>query len=68
MRLAIVGATGLVGRKMLDLLEESSLVIDELLPAASAHSAGKKLFFKNRDWTVRSVQEVLDARPDAALF
>ena len=68
MRLAIVGATGLVGRKMLDLLEESSLEIDELLPAASEKSAGKKLFFKNKDWTVRTVQEVLDLRPDAALF
>jgi len=68
MRLAIVGATGLVGRKMLDLLEESTLEIDELLPAASEKSAGKKLFFKNNDWTVRTVQEVLEMRPDAALF
>jgi aspartate-semialdehyde dehydrogenase len=68
MRLAIVGATGLVGRKMLDLLEESNLEIDELLPAASEKSAGKSLFFKNRDWKVRTVQEVLDMKPDAALF
>jgi len=68
MRLAIVGATGLVGRKMLELLEESDLEIDELLPAASEKSAGHKLFFKNRDWTVRTVQQVLDLKPDAALF
>jgi aspartate-semialdehyde dehydrogenase len=68
MRLAIVGATGLVGRKMLDLLEESGLEIDELLPAASDKSAGTRLFFKNKDWTVRTVQQVLDLKPDAALF
>jgi len=68
MRLAIVGATGLVGRKMLDLLEESNLAIDELLPAASESSAGKKLFFKGKNWTVQTIQKVLDARPDAALF
>jgi len=68
MKLAIVGATGLVGRKMLEVLEESNLKIDELLPAASDKSAGQTLFFKNRNWTVKTVQQVLDARPDAALF
>lgn len=68
MRLAIVGATGLVGRKMLEVLEESNLEIDELLPAASDKSAGQTLFFSNKNWTVMTVQQVLDARPDAALF
>ncbi len=68
MRLAIVGATGLVGRKMLSLLEESGLTIDELLPAASDKSAGKTLFFNNKEWPVRTVQQVLDMKPDAALF
>jgi aspartate-semialdehyde dehydrogenase len=68
MKLAIVGATGLVGRKMLDLLEESNLNIDELIPAASAKSAGHTLFFKGREWDVKTVQQALDAMPDAVLF
>lgn len=68
MRIAVVGATGLVGRKMLQVLNESGLKIEELLPAASEKSAGQKLSFQGKDWTVKTVQQVLDARPDAALF
>jgi aspartate-semialdehyde dehydrogenase len=68
MRIAVVGATGLVGRKMLQVLNESGLKIEELLPAASDKSAGQKLSFQGKDWTVKTVQQVLDAKPDAALF
>lgn len=68
MRIAVVGATGLVGRKMLEVLNESGLQIEELLPAASEKSAGQKISFQGKEWTVRSIQQVLDAKPDAALF
>jgi aspartate-semialdehyde dehydrogenase len=68
MRIAVVGATGLVGRKMLQVLEESGLQIDELIPAASEKSAGMKVNFNGKEWTVCSVQQAIDAKPDAALF
>lgn len=68
MRIAVVGATGLVGRKMLQVLDESGLNIEELLPAASEKSAGQKVSFKGKEWTVKTIQQVLEAKPDAALF
>jgi aspartate-semialdehyde dehydrogenase len=48
MRIALVGATGLVGRKMLELLTESGLEISELLPAASERSAGREIEFRGK--------------------
>ena len=68
MRIALVGATGLVGRKMLQVLEESGLPVEELLPAASEKSAGSMVVYKGKEWPVRTVAEVLAAKPDAALF
>lgn len=68
MRIAVVGATGLVGRKMLEVLAESNLEIAELLPAASERSAGQKVEFKGRTYTIRTIQDTLDMQPDAAIF
>ena len=68
LKLAIIGATGLVGRTMLEVMEELALPVDELLPAGSARSAGKELEFQGRKWTVQTVEEVLAARPQVALF
>ena len=68
LKLAIIGATGLVGRTMLEVMEELVLPVDELLPAGSAQSAGKEVEFQGRKWTVRTVEEVLAARPQVALF
>src|SRR5688500_4528686 len=68
MRIAVVGATGLVGRKMLEVLAESNLEISELLPAASERSAGKEIDFQGKKYIVRTMQQVMEMKPDAALF
>ena len=48
MKVAVVGATGLVGTKMLEVLEERNFPVTELIPVASEKSVGKKVRFKNR--------------------
>lgn len=68
MRIAVVGATGLVGRKMLQVLEEFNLPVEEILPAASERSVGQKVKFKGKEFTVKSLSDVLAAKPDAAIF
>jgi aspartate-semialdehyde dehydrogenase len=68
LRLAVIGATGLVGRTMLEVLDELQLPVDELLLAGSPKSAGKQVEFQGTTWTVKTVEEVLDARPQVALF
>lgn len=68
MKVAVVGATGMVGTVMLRVLEERNLPITELIPVASARSAGKKLSYKGKDYTVVTLQEAVDLKPDIALF
>lgn len=68
MKIAVIGATGLVGSKMLKVLEERMLFDFLLLPAASAKSVGKELIFKNKPYKVMSVESALEQRPDIALF
>jgi aspartate-semialdehyde dehydrogenase len=68
MKVAVVGATGLVGRKMLQVLEERNFPVDELIPAASEKSVGKELLFRNKKWKVVSVPEVIPGKPALALF
>lgn len=68
LKLAVIGATGLVGRTMLEVLDELNLPVDELLLAGSPKSAGKQVQFQGKTWTVRTVEEVLDACPQVALF
>ncbi len=68
MRIAVIGATGLVGRKMLEVLAESNLNISEILPAASEKSKGMKVTFKGKEYEVKTNDEVLALKPDAALF
>jgi aspartate-semialdehyde dehydrogenase len=68
LRIAVVGATGLVGRTMLEVLEELKFPVRELLPAGSPASAGKKLEFGGKSWTVQTVEAILAAAPDVALF
>jgi aspartate-semialdehyde dehydrogenase len=53
MRVAILGATGAVGRTMLEVLEQRGLPVDELVPLASARSAGSTIHWGGREWTVR---------------
>lgn len=60
MKVAVLGATGAVGRTMLQVLEERGVAVDELVPLASARSAGARVRFRGRDWAVRE--------PDARAF
>lgn len=68
MRIAVVGATGMVGTVMLKVLEERNLPVTELIPVASARSAGKKLAYKGKDYTVVTLEDALKMQPDIALF
>ena len=68
MKIAIVGATGMVGEIMLKVLEERSFPIRELLLVASERSVGKKLNFKGESHTIIGLEKAIAARPDIALF
>ncbi len=68
MKVALVGATGLVGTRMLQVLEERNFPVDELLPVASEKSVGRKLSFQGREWTVMSAEDAIAAKPQLALF
>jgi aspartate-semialdehyde dehydrogenase len=68
MKIALVGATGLVGSVMLNVLEKSNLKIDTLLAVASEKSIGKKVFFKKKALTVIGLQQAVDSQPDIAIF
>ncbi|MCL4117598.1 UNVERIFIED_CONTAM: hypothetical protein GTU68_066766 [Idotea baltica] len=68
MKVAVVGATGMVGRVMLQVLEERNFPVTELLPVASERSVGSKVTFKNREHTVVSIQDAIDAECDLAIF
>lgn len=68
MKLAIVGATGLVGQEILEVLEERNFEFDELLPVASARSVGKQIEFKGKGYTVISMEEAVSKQPDIAIF
>ena len=68
MIVAVVGATGLVGSKMLQVLEERRFPVTELLPVASERSWGKKVTFQGREWTVISADEAIARKPALAIF
>jgi aspartate-semialdehyde dehydrogenase len=68
MKVAVVGATGMVGTVMLKVLEERNLPITELIPVASARSAGKKRTYKGKEYTVVTLEDALKMTPDIALF
>ena len=68
MKVAVVGATGLVGQKMLEVLEERNFNIDELLPVASERSVGKKIVFRNEECVVIGLREAVELKPDLAIF
>jgi aspartate-semialdehyde dehydrogenase len=68
MKLAVVGATGLVGNEMLKVLEERNFQFDELLLVASERSAGKKMSFKGKEYTVITIPEAIEQKPDLAIF
>jgi aspartate-semialdehyde dehydrogenase len=68
MKIAVVGATGLVGSKMLQILEERNFPVTELIPVASEKSVGKEVSFKNKKYKVVSAEDAIAAKPDIALF
>jgi len=68
MKVAVVGATGMVGEVMLKVLEERSFPITELLLVASERSVGKKLSYKNEEYTVIGLADAIAAQPDIAIF
>lgn len=68
MKVAVVGATGMVGTVMLNVLEERNFPVTELLAVASARSVGKKLQFKGEEITVIGLEDAVAAQPDIALF
>jgi aspartate-semialdehyde dehydrogenase len=68
MKVAVVGATGLVGTKMLQVLEERNFPVTELIPVASEKSVGKQITFKGKQYKVVSVEDAIKQKPDVAIF
>ena len=68
MKIAVVGATGLVGTEILEVLKERNFEYDELLLVASARSAGKVIEYKGQAHTVIGLEDAVAARPDVAIF
>jgi len=68
MKVAVVGATGLVGTKMLQVLEQRNFPVTELIPVASEKSIGKEVMFKGKPYKVVSAADAILAKPAVALF
>ena len=68
MKVAIVGATGMVGEVMLKVLAERNFPITELIPVASERSVGKTITYNNKDYKVVGLETAVSMRPDIALF
>ena len=68
MKVALVGATGLVGTRMLQVLEERKFPVTELLPVASEKSIGRTVTLAGKEWKVVSADEAIAAKPALALF
>lgn len=68
MIIAVVGATGLVGQEILQVLEEHNFPFTELLPVASARSVGQKVTCKGKAYSVISMEEAIDRKPAIAIF
>ena len=68
MKVAVVGATGMVGAVMLKVLEERNFPITQFIPVASERSVGKKIDFKGNSYTIIGLEDAVKARPDIAIF
>jgi aspartate-semialdehyde dehydrogenase len=68
MKVAVVGATGLVGTKMLQVLAERNFPVTELIPVASEKSVGKEVIFKGKKYKVVSMDDAIKAKPAVAIF
>lgn len=68
MKVAVVGATGLVGTKMMEVLKEREFPVTDFIPVASEKSAGKRISFNGREYAVVTPQQAVEMKPDLALF
>ncbi|MCF8229885.1 MAG: aspartate-semialdehyde dehydrogenase [Bacteroidales bacterium] len=68
MKVAVIGATGLVGQKMISILEERDFPLKELIPVASERSIGKELFFQGNSFETITIEQALQMKPELALF
>lgn len=68
MKIAVVGATGLVGTKMLEILEERNFPVTELIPVASERSIGKEVSYKDKKYKIAGMKEAISMKPQIALF
>ena len=68
MKVAVVGATGMVGNVMLQVLAERNFPITELLVVASNKSIGKKIEFKNTTYSIIGLKDAVEQKPDIAIF
>ncbi|MFY8186537.1 MAG: aspartate-semialdehyde dehydrogenase [Flavobacterium sp.] len=68
MKVAVVGATGMVGEIMLQVLAERNFLVTTLIPVASEKSVGKEIVFQNQTYKVVGLEEAVNMRPDVALF
>ncbi|EKB58837.1 aspartate-semialdehyde dehydrogenase [Bergeyella zoohelcum] len=68
MKVAVVGATGMVGQVMLKILEERNFPLTELIPVASERSVGKTIRYKNKEYPVVSLSTAMEMKPQIALF
>lgn len=68
MKVAVVGATGLVGTKMLQVLAERKFPVTELIPVASERSVGKEILFKGKSYRIVSMNDAIKAKPAVAIF
>lgn len=68
MKVAVIGSTGMVGEKMLEVLEERNFPLDELIPVASEKSIGKFVEFKNQKLPIVSIDDAIAKKPDITLF
>lgn len=68
MRIAVVGATGLVGKVMLQVLAERNFNVTELIPVASEKSIGKKVEFKGTEYSIVGMQQAITLKPQIAIF
>lgn len=68
MKIAVVGATGLVGQVMLKVLEERNFPLSELIPVASEKNVGKTVRFKNQEIPIVSLKQAVESKPSIAIF
>ena len=68
MKVAVVGATGVVGTVMLELLDKRKFPVTEIIPVASERSIGNKIKFHGKEYSIVSLTDALDMKPDIALF